>query len=129
MNDFPSLKPSSISLCIFSILKKFQTLCCLALCLMTLLESISHYGAGGVQKRAKVTVAWSKELRRSGMAQDVRNRILLMIEENCFWKKYFWNFFHEKRDFWTKNSEKRGPLCCPLSYMAEWWLKKSKKYT
>ena len=47
-------------------------------------DSISHYGAGGVQKRAKVTVAWSMELRRSGMAQDVRNRILLMIEENCY---------------------------------------------
>ena len=96
MNDFHSLKSSSISLYIFSIRKKFQTLCCLALCLMIFLvwpisgpDSIRHYGAGGVKKRAKDTVARSMECR-SGTVQDVRTKILLMIEDL---KKTFFDFF------------------------------------
>ena len=77
--------------------------------------------------RKKGTVMLSFKLHGWVRGQKIAKNVLKLSEQIFSWKKFFKNFFHQKRDFWTKNLEIRGPLCCPLSYMAEWGLKKSQK--
>ena len=82
----------------------------------------------GVQKTSKRDRGELDGLRKVGDGLKRGKYNTSNDRENFFLKKIFFEFFFiKKRDFWTKNSEKRGPLCCPLSYRAEWGLKKSQK--
>ena len=75
---------------------------------------------GGVQKTSKRDRGELDGLRKVGDGLKGGKYNTSNDREKIFLKKIFFEFFFiKKREFWAKNSEKREPLCCPLSYRAE----------